>query len=423
MSEQQDWKFLGDWPQGPFSSSLWADWWNEEIINLFGITLEPPAIAVINEGKVMVDFAQVQKLKKFLETKDSNFWKTLNDSLASLLKTLAEENIEHSDLVSSYKHFITNARAILAIWGMGALMAQAAQLIWNERFTAAEGITYSEHIPKIKTLFSDFHDAVENAENKGEDFSEILTRFAWIKTVNFEIRGLSMTDIEGVLRPAHHAPSTQIPLEQQEFLHLFSLWGFCKQLGAEYFSKFSYEHKPLLDRIAAAFSLSYEELLRVPYFEIQSALEEKRSPKQYGKRWLLLRTENGVEIKTSEDELAAWDNLIPKIPDTTSTLKGTVAFPGKVTGKATLVLTMEDAGRFTEGDILVTTMTTPDFLPIMHASSAILTEIGGLLCHAAIVSRELKIPCVIGIQHLTQILKDGDMVEVDADSGVITILS
>jgi pyruvate, water dikinase len=64
-------------------------------------------------------------------------------------------------------------------------------------------------------------------------------------------------------------------------------------------------------------------------------------------------------------------------------------------------------------------MTTPDFVPIMGKAGAIITDEGGITCHAAIVSREMKIPCVVGTEIATKVLKDGDLVEVDADNGVV----
>jgi len=64
----------------------------------------------------------------------------------------------------------------------------------------------------------------------------------------------------------------------------------------------------------------------------------------------------------------------------------------------------------------------PEYMPIIRKAKAIVTEIGGITCHAAIVSRELKKPCIIGVKNATNIIKDGDEVEVDADEGIIKIL-
>lgn len=72
-----------------------------------------------------------------------------------------------------------------------------------------------------------------------------------------------------------------------------------------------------------------------------------------------------------------------------------------------------------KGEILVTVMTSPDFMVAAKKAAAIVTDEGGITCHAAIVSREMKIPCIIGTKIATKVLKDGDIVEVDADKGVV----
>lgn len=79
-------------------------------------------------------------------------------------------------------------------------------------------------------------------------------------------------------------------------------------------------------------------------------------------------------------------------------------------------------GKFNDGDVLVTCMTTPDFLSIMKKSAAFVTDEGGITCHAAIVARELKKPCIIGTKIATQVLHDGDEVEVDAEKGIVRVV-
>ena len=89
-------------------------------------------------------------------------------------------------------------------------------------------------------------------------------------------------------------------------------------------------------------------------------------------------------------------------------------------GKATVVLNPDDANRdMKKGDILVTGMTDPDFVPFMKMASAIVTDKGGITSHAAIVSRELNIPCVVGTETATQIMKTGKEYTVDSRNGVI----
>jgi len=100
-------------------------------------------------------------------------------------------------------------------------------------------------------------------------------------------------------------------------------------------------------------------------------------------------------------------------------LKGSAARPGAAAGEVKIILDPEQIGRVQDGDILVAEMTTPDFVPAMKRALAIVTDRGGRTAHAAIVSRELGIPCVVGTGEATKILHDGQIVTVDGAHGVV----
>ncbi|MFH0970733.1 MAG: PEP/pyruvate-binding domain-containing protein [Candidatus Diapherotrites archaeon] len=102
-------------------------------------------------------------------------------------------------------------------------------------------------------------------------------------------------------------------------------------------------------------------------------------------------------------------------------LKGTTAYKGKIVGKVVLIQSKSDFQKVKEGAIIVTTMTTPDMAPVMQKAAAFITDEGGITCHAAVVAREMKKPCIIGTKVATQLLKNEMVVEVDADNGVIRI--
>lgn len=99
--------------------------------------------------------------------------------------------------------------------------------------------------------------------------------------------------------------------------------------------------------------------------------------------------------------------------------KGQCAYIGKVRGYVKIVQIPSDISKMNKGDILISQATSPDLLPAMKLAGAIVTNTGGLICHAAITSRELKLPCVVGTGNATLIFRDGDLVEVDANKGVI----
>jgi pyruvate,water dikinase len=100
-------------------------------------------------------------------------------------------------------------------------------------------------------------------------------------------------------------------------------------------------------------------------------------------------------------------------------LHGLGGAPGSACGVARLLDGLADAGRLGDGDVLVTRMTSPDWVPLMRRAAAIVTDSGGMTCHAAIVSRELGIPCVVGTGEATRVLRDGERVTVDATHGVV----
>jgi len=100
-------------------------------------------------------------------------------------------------------------------------------------------------------------------------------------------------------------------------------------------------------------------------------------------------------------------------------IRGYGVSPGIATGSVKIIKDMSELGKIIQGDILVTEMTSPDYVPAMEKSAAIVTNQGGSTCHAAIVSRELGIPCIVGTQNATDILKDGMSVTVDAVKGVV----
>lgn len=123
-----------------------------------------------------------------------------------------------------------------------------------------------------------------------------------------------------------------------------------------------------------------------------------------------LAKKNGIEIEKD------------KIPTDIKELSGQIAMKGKVSGRVRILFQKSDIPSLKTGEILVTAMTTPDYLPAMHKAAAFITDEGGITCHAAIVAREIGKPCIIGTKIATQVLKTGDMVEVDANHGTVKII-
>ncbi|MDD5162805.1 MAG: PEP-utilizing enzyme [Candidatus ainarchaeum sp.] len=100
-------------------------------------------------------------------------------------------------------------------------------------------------------------------------------------------------------------------------------------------------------------------------------------------------------------------------------LRGITAQKGKTVGIARVVSENNLSGKFENGDVLVAEFTSPVFVPLIKKASAIITDSGGILCHAAIIAREIGIPCIVGTRTATKQIKDGQKIVVDANRGLV----
>jgi len=113
----------------------------------------------------------------------------------------------------------------------------------------------------------------------------------------------------------------------------------------------------------------------------------------------------------------------PQPPAETDVLRGVPCSPGKVRGPARVVLSLAQADKLQPGDVMVAPTTMPPWTPLFASISAVITDVGGALSHAAIVAREYSIPAVLGTGTATSVIKDGQTLEVDGDAGVVRIVS
>lgn len=157
--------------------------------------------------------------------------------------------------------------------------------------------------------------------------------------------------------------------------------------------------------------IPYNDLLFMRMREVEELVQEKHVKKREERPFILQITNKGVILLP--------DKEVEEKKIHVKVIKGMCAEPGIVRGKVKVLLNAEESNKVNLGDILVATMSTPDFLPAMRKAAAFVTDIGGITSHAAIVSREMKKPCIIGTKIATKVLKDGDIVEVDAVKGTV----
>lgn len=223
----------------------------------------------------------------------------------------------------------------------------------------------------------------------------------------------------------HFMERLQIDEKHKILLTVASDIMFEKALRKDCMYKAAWVTEEMYEEIGRRLDLSIHEARYVFFFEMREAILNKRINKEEirerTKEVVLHQAEgNKDRIFVGKVALDFVDSLGVALPDKNiKEIKGQVAYPGKVKGIVKYVNTPEMMKKMNDGDILIAYATQPNLLPAMRKAAAFVTDFGGITCHAAIVAREWKIPCIIGTKNATKILKDGDLVEVDAEKGVV----
>lgn len=215
--------------------------------------------------------------------------------------------------------------------------------------------------------------------------------------------------------------------KEMEVINVMQEVIFSRNYQKETVNKCQHRSEPFLKRCAEEIGISWEDFLYLTPREAEEALVSKKLPKkeeiETRKKGYAVIIEDGIVFATHNiKEFIVEAKERDDFQSASDFIKGQPGYKGIVEGKVRIIMKKKQLNEFKAGKILVTSMTSIDFVPIMKKARGIITDEGGITCHAAIVSRELNIPCVIGTKIATKILKDGDLVEVDANTGVVKIL-
>ena len=154
------------------------------------------------------------------------------------------------------------------------------------------------------------------------------------------------------------------------------------------------------------------------YMDMEWGVDERDN-----KVWLLQARPETVLSKKNKEKKEKQEENAAVTTERSVVVKGLPASPGSAAGKAHIILDPAQIAEFKDGEILVTTMTAPDWVPAMKKAKAIVTDAGGMTCHASIVSRELGIPCIVGTKsrsvEATTTIEDGMEITVDATNGIV----
>ena len=219
----------------------------------------------------------------------------------------------------------------------------------------------------------------------------------------------------------------EVPFEIRRTSEALSEFTYYKDHIRSYYNFFHYASRPLFEECARRLGISLMQLKRLMPHEIINSLKSGKVDKKLIQQRYKLCVVH-MEGKTREvligqkAEKFIKENVLVAKSGPVEDVRGMCANPGCVSGKVKIVKTIKDVKEKDKDFILVTPMTTPELVPVIHRVKAIITDEGGITCHAAIVAREMDKPCIIGTKTATKVLKNGDLVKVDADKGVVKIL-
>jgi phosphohistidine swiveling domain-containing protein len=216
---------------------------------------------------------------------------------------------------------------------------------------------------------------------------------------------------------------TKLILQKDAWLvDLFQYIIYYRTHRTDIMNKSAFLAIPMLKKKARSLKLTYRELLHASVEEIlENRIPEREVLESRMKDCSILLKDGKLTLlegEKSREVREFFKEDLAKVKE----IKGQIASKGKIKGRVKLIFGSKDFYKINKGEVLVTSMTVPNMVPIMKKAAAFVTDEGGVTCHAAIISREMGKPCIIGTQIATQILKDNDLIEVDADRGIIRIL-
>jgi len=294
-------------------------------------------------------------------------------------------------------------------------------------------------VPIQQLDVNEMNDSIENIKRLQEgDFRDTeikkhLEKYAWIKTGYNIIQPYTKADIENELKQSlidsEEKSKPSVPGEIKPYVQGLQVGIYLRNRMKEISQRLWFAFEKLGKSMAQDLKVSRDDFFELRYREVVESYNkgncvvsgeeiEKRKngfvSGYLGRKEILLTGREVEELEKYFD---------PDAEANISEIKGTIACTGSAKGIARIITHSSHFNDFKENEILVTRMTTPDFVVIMKKAAAIVTNEGGLSSHAAIVSRELGIPCIIGTKIATKVFKDGDRIEVDAEHGIVRKIS
>lgn len=283
------------------------------------------------------------------------------------------------------------------------------------------------------------HEVIKYKDKLAADlFEDLYEQFRWLPCLDLHnrpwtkeefrkhIKSLSETQTKNTRSFTKIAKQLRIKDRDLEYLLIAKRFVYIKDARDDYRRQGVFHALPFFKELATRMGIAPQDVGYLQESEISAFLDGRL---KIAKRLISERKKDFVlYLDTHKKLVCLQGGEIPKALEAFGLLTeqenareivGNVASRGIAEGKVAIVWGVKDLGKVRKGDILIAVATHPDYVPAMRKAAAIVTDEGGLTSHAAIVSREFGIPCVVGTGNATSLLKDSDMIKVDAEKGVV----
>ncbi|MBI2028054.1 MAG: hypothetical protein HYT07_00460 [Candidatus Levybacteria bacterium] len=277
---------------------------------------------------------------------------------------------------------------------------------------------------------------IQEAENyllQTKNIEDFIKKYYWLDNNYFETKVLSKRDVKE--RLAHikltklstRKPHSNLNNEGQRLVELLRNFALYQDERKRNILVYLHYLEILLKEIGKRSNISLHAIRDTFPQEIEDILKGNTTEDFINKRrrecLVVWKTKAKAPLILIGNKAKKWSEILAPKVNKTRVIKGNCASKGRVRGRVRVLLNARENAKLKAGEILVTFMTSPDFMSAIRKCSAIVTNLGGITSHAAIISRELGIPCIVGTKNATKVLKTGNLVEVNADKGTIEILS
>ena len=449
---KKDWHLFGQWVQPPISGCFWDHWIDNDRVP-FKLERFEGRFPIIN-GYSIITMHDKDIITDFILSNKGNFEliKELDKWVDNVIEKVQRVKKPKKDIIDTLKQFKGLFHELVSAWVFPFVydddLTNDLRKICKEKGYDFDKIANSIRPSKdvfITQMNKEARKLYEMIENQklGKNIEKIknknpylanaivehVDRFCFVGVHHFlgEPYTVEKFFANFSIKPIPVEENIDIPKDVKWHADMLAHATYQRTVMAETSGFLAHNIKPILIEANDKLRLAKYEYIWLTITEIIHGLEDpgtfKRPDIEARKeKYGIYSVDDKEIVVTGKDVDAILDQLIDKPKEIVWPLKGSVACKGKAIGIAKIIISPDDIYKMKKGDVLIAPETTPEFFAGMRIAAAIVTGRGGITSHAAIVSRELGVPCIVGVKDVPYIIKDGQKIEVDAEKGEVSLV-